>query len=178
MSWDGKFVHVSGTIARVVVETSDRVEKIDHVWIDLETGLEGILRLSLSTCSRQSRNAGFDPRIWVGIVHSSWTELPTPGIEPGQPFNYATLESTRRTDYLAFARRELEQLLIEKAGRALCAEAWGDLYVRGQAGVHQIHSRRASFAVRTDHIGRDGALQFYYDDGVRELLLFKFAGQP
>jgi hypothetical protein len=58
-------------------------------------------------------------------------------------------------------------------------EAWGDFYFRAHIGVHQIHSRRASNAVPRDLIGRDGAIQFYYrEPRVREMLLFKFAGQP
>ena len=46
-------------------------------------------------------------------------------------------------------------------------------------GIHQLHSRRGSHAVPKDHLGRDGAVQFYFAESQRsELLLFKFAGQP
>ena len=175
----GEFVRLSGEIAGVVIETSDRPEKVDHVWIDVRAGEFGTLRISLSTCSRQSRAAGFDPRIWLGTVRSLWSELPVAGVFPSHPLNYAVLDSAQPIDYVPFDRPALEELLLEKASRAVCAEAWGELYVRGHAGVHQIHSRRASFAVPADQVGRDGALQFYYQDpAICELLLFKFAGQP
>lgn len=170
-------MHVSGTIARVVVETSDRVEKIDHVWIEIDAGEDGRLSLSLSTCSRPSRLAGFDARVRLGIVSSTWSELPAAGVTRTQPLDYAVLEAEHAVDYLAHDRIELENILLEKAGRAVCAEAWGEFYIRGHAGVHQIHSRRGSFAVPKDFVGQDGALQLYYEGGSRELLLFKFAGQ-
>lgn len=174
----GEFVRVSGELAGVLVESSDRPEKVDHVWLDIRAGDFGHLRISLSTCSRQSRAAGFDSRVWIGTVRSTWEALPAAGLFPGKPLNYAVIESTHPIDYVPYERPMLEALLIEKAGRAVCAEAWGELYVRTHAGVHQIHSRRASFAVPVDQIGQDGALQFYYQDSACEMLLFKFAGQP
>ena len=164
---------------RALVETSDRAEKIDHVWLDLRTSESGILRLSLSTCSRQSRNAGFDPRVWLGVVRSVWSELPAAGIYPADPLDYAAIESIHPIDYAPYDRPALEHLLTEKARRAVCAQAWGEFYVRGKAGLHQIHSRRASFAVPMDRVGQDGAVQFFFEeDKVSEMLLFKFAGQP
>ena len=138
-----------------------------------------MLQLSLSTCSRQSLSAGFDPRVWVGIATSNWDTLPELGIFRSGPLDYATLAAEHAIDFVPYHRTVLEELLVEKASRALCAEAWGDLYARGNPGVHQIHSRRGSFAVPEDHIGRDGALQLYYQkDASREMLLLKFAGQP
>jgi hypothetical protein len=165
-------------VARILIETNARPEKIDHLWLDLRAGSDGVLRVSLSTCSRQSRAAGFDPRVWLGIVESTWSELPVAGVAPARPLNYSAFESMRPIDYLPYERRALEQLLTERSGRAIFAEAWGSLYLRGRPGVHQIHSRRASFAVPTDRSGEDGALQFFYEEGVCEMLLFKFAGQP
>ena len=162
---------------RVLVETSERPEKIDHLWIDLSAGSEGILRVSLSTYSRQSHAAGVDPRVWLGIVDSTWRELPAAGVNPAHPLNYSALESVHPIDYVPYDRPALERLLTKKSGRAVFAEAWGSLYLRGRPGVHQIHSRRASYAVATDRLGEDGALQFFYEEGVAEMLLFKFAGQ-
>ncbi len=154
------------------------MEKIDHVWIEIEAGADGRLSLSLSTCSRPSRLAGFDSRVRLGIVGSTWSELPAAGVSRAQHLDYAVLEAEHAIEYLAHDRIELEKILLEKAGRAVCAEAWGEFYIRGHVGVHQIHSRRGSFAVPKDYVGQDGALQLYYEGGGRELLLFKFAGQP
>lgn len=178
LSWHDAYVHVSGEVARVVVETSDRVEKIDHVWIEIDVGTDGRLSLSLSTCSRPSRLAGLDSRVRLGIVSSTWSELPAAAVTRAEPLDYGVFESQHPIEYLAHDRIELEKILLEKAGRAVCAEAWGEFYIRGQAGVHQIHSRRGSFAMPKDYVAQDGALQLYYEDGSRELLLFKFAGQP
>ena len=73
----------------------------------------------------------------------------------------------------------METLLTQKAGAAILMEVWGDIYVHNHAGVHQIHSRRASCAVDQDIVGRDGALKFYYrEEQASEMLLLKFCGQP
>lgn len=179
VSWHEDFVRVSGEIVGARVETSERADKVDHVWIDVLAGEYGPLQLSLSTYSRQSHAAGFDPRVWVGMVQSRWSALPEAGIFRAPPFNYATLALEQPIDFVPYERRPLEKLLVEKTERALWAEAWGDLHVRGHAGVHQIHSRRPSFAVPVHHVGRDGALRLYYkENATSEMLLFKFAGQP
>ena len=178
LSWHD-FVRVAGEIARVRVEFSEHPEKIDHVWIDLRAGEYGTLQLALSTYSRQSHAAGVDPRVWVGSVLSHWSMLPEAGIFRAPPFDYKTLALEQPIGFAPYARPALQELLVEKTERALYAEAWGDLYVRGRPGVHQIHSRRASLAVPADYVGRDGALRLYYkEDAVSEMLLFKFAGQP
>ncbi len=178
--WHEEFVRISGTVTRVVVEKSPRPEKIDHVWIDLRAGDAGVLQIALSTFSRQSQSAGFDPRVWLGVSTATEEEPAPPGIEPAAPLDYATFEAARAIKYIACERPALEKLIVEKAERAVHAHAWGDLYVRGgKVGLHQVHSRRASFAVPIDHVGRDGALQFFYGkDAPGELLFFKFAGQP
>jgi len=170
---------VAGPVGAVVIEVSDRPEKIDHVWINVLAGAAGTLSIALSTCSRQSRAAGFDPRIWVGTVASTWSELPAAGIHRADPFNYADIEAKYPVRYVPYDRPELEELLLQRARRAVCAEAWGELYVRGHGGLHQIHSRRSSFAVPEDLIGQDGALRLYYREAtLAEMLLLKFAGQP
>lgn len=178
--WHEQFVCVSGEIRRVMVEYSAQPEKIDHVWIDLAAGTSGTMRLSLSTFSRQALALGLDPHLRLGIVPGEWEKLPAAGLRLAEKLDYAQIERATPVKFQVCERRELEELLLEKAGRAIWAEAWGDLYVRrGQSGLHQIHSRRASAAVEIDHRGRDGALKFYHEAEQRsELLLLKFVGQP
>jgi hypothetical protein len=60
---------------------------------------------------------------------------------------------------------------------AIWIQAWGAIYLRDRLGIHQVHSRRASHSVRTNYIGRDGALRFYNPDHTAEMVLFKYSGQ-
>lgn len=175
-----RYVTVAGEIASAVVEQEEDERKIDHVWITVRAGEFGRVDISLSTASRQSRALGFDPRVRVGVVRDTWTELPLAGVRPvSTPFDYATLEREHAIDYIAHERSAVEQLLIDKARRAVFAEAWGEFYIRAHVGVHQIHSRRASNAVPRDVIGQDGAIRFYFREGhACEMLLFKYDGQP
>ena len=174
-----RYVTVAGEVATVAVEHEADDRKIDHVWITVRAGAVGRLQISLSTCSRQNRAAGFDARIRLGTLTSGWDELPPAGVREVTPLDYRTLESAQHIDYTPHERTAIEEMLVTRARRAIFAEAWGDFYVRSHVGVHQIHSRRASLAVPRDVIGRDGAIQFYYrEPDVREMLLFKFAGQP
>ena len=179
LAWENRYVTIAGEVAAVAVEHEEDDRKIDHVWIDVRAGEFGRLQIALSTCSRQNRAAGFDPRVRLGLIESIWADLPPTGVHAARPLNYADLEATHRLHYDAFERVQLEKLLVEKASRALLVEAWGEFYVRSHIGVHQVHSRRASFAVPRDEVGRDGALRFYFREAnVSEMLLFKFAGQP
>lgn len=172
------FVVVAGTIESVSVETNDNPRKIDHVWIEVRAGKDGPLQIALNTRSCQSADAGYDPRIWVGMATSTWEKLPASGASPAEPFDYATIEAARPIDFLPSHRRPLEKMLVKKATAACFARAWGEFFVRAHLGIHQVHSRRASFAHPIDHQGRDGALEFYFKEERRcELLLFKFAGQ-
>lgn len=174
-----RYVTVAGEIANVAIEEDQDPWKIDHVWMTVRAGEFGRVQISLSTTSRQSRAAGFDPRVRLGIVRSHWSELPFAGVRPAGPLDYATIEKTEPIDYTAQERSAVEELLLAKARRAIFVEAWGEFYVRAHIGIHQVHSRRASFAVPRDVVGQDGAIQFYYPEAkTRELLLFKFAGQP
>ena len=163
----------------MAVETDDDARKIDHVWIQVHAGEFGRVQISLSTASRQSRVAGFDPRVRVGAVQSTWTALPQAGVRIVPPLDYGLIEAAQPILYTPLERVAVEQLLIDKARRALSVEAWGEFYVRAHMGVHQIHSRRASFAVARDLVGQDGAVRFYFRDAnTTEMLLFKFDGQP
>ena len=175
-----RYVTVAGEIASVVIEQEEDERKIDHVWITVRAGEFGRVDISLSTLSRQSRALDFDPRVRVGILRSTWAELPAAGVRPvAKPFDYAAIEREHAIEYSAHERPALEQLLIDKARRAVCVEAWGEFYIRTHIGIHQIHSRRASNAVPRDVIGQDGAIRFYFREArTREMLLFKFDGQP
>jgi hypothetical protein len=115
----------------------------------------------------------------VGIVASSWSELPSAGLVKSPGLDYRTIESASPVSYLEYERPALELLLADKAKRAALIEAWGELYVRTHAGIHQVHSMRASCSVPRDLIGRDGAIRFYFnEDNHAELVLFKYCGQP
>jgi hypothetical protein len=174
-----RYVCVAGEIATAVAEHHSDPRKVDHVWITVRAGEFGHVDISLSTSSRQNLAAGFDPRLRVGIIHSGWTDLPKAGVRTSAPFDYAKLETAHPVDYQSFERTALEQLLLEKATRALYAEAFGEFYVRAHVGVHQIHSRRASDGVPRDVIGQDGVLRLYFaKPNMCEMLLFKFSGQP
>ena len=175
----GELVCAAGEIASVLIETADDPADIDHLWIDIRAGEDGPVRLSLSTSSRISRLAGLDARVRLGIVPSTWSELPRAGVQEARALDYATIEAAHEVNYVPYERLELERLLVERTRRAVFVAGWGELYVHAHAGVHQIHSRRGSFALPADVIGHDGALQlFFARDNHTEMLLFKFAGQP
>jgi hypothetical protein len=111
----------------------------------------------------------------LSLLHAN--ELPPSGVFPSDGLDYSTIETKGGGGFQSYERTTLEQLLIEKFERAIFIQAWGELYERGHRGLHQVHSRRASAVVRTDYIGRDGALCFYYANSTSETLLFKFFGQ-
>ncbi|MFL6516103.1 MAG: hypothetical protein ACJ8M1_13880 [Chthoniobacterales bacterium] len=174
-----QYVTAAGKPLSAVAEREADRRKNDHVWITVDVGADGQVQIALSTMSRQSRAAGFDPRIRVGITRANWTELPLVGIEATAGLDYAILEAEQSTHFVEYEREALEQLLIGKARRSIFVQAWGEFYVRSHMGVHQVHSRRASFAVPRDLIGQDGAVRFYFQQpNDSETLLFKFAGQP
>ena len=174
-----QYINAGGVPVAVTPERDRDVRKNDHVWITIEAGEFGRMQIALSTMSRQSRAAGFDPRMRLGVHRSTWAELPTAGIRPSDALDYRTIESTHPITFDALEREALEHLLTEKTQRAVFVEAWGELYLRAHIGVHQVHSRRASSAVVRDLIGQDGAIRFYFQrPNETEMLLFKFAGQP
>jgi len=173
-----KFVHVCGVPYAVTHETAENPDDADHIHLTLEVPPYGRLRAAVNTFSRLNRAAGFDPRVRMGIVTSTYEKKPEPSLEelPGQ--DYAQLEAILPIAYEHYEREPLVELLMEKMKRAIRADVWGELYARDHLGIHQIHSRRASCAVAADRPNRDGALQLYYPDNTCELLLFKFCGQP
>jgi hypothetical protein len=173
-----EFVHVAGRPIGFATEIDKVVSNIDHVWITIEVGLAEPLRIALSTHSRQNAAAGFDARVRVGMITSRWTELPVAGLQTCAGLDYRAIEAATPIAYIGYERPALEAMLMETTGRATFIEAWGELYVRNQLGLHQIHSRRASCSVLTDYFGRDGAIRFYFPDATTAMLLLKFCGQP
>ena len=174
-----KFVHVTGVPYAVEREVSEASASGDHLYLTLEAPPFGRLRAAVNTLSRLNLDAGADARVRVGIVNSTWTDKPVPGLVEEHGQDYAKIEATGTVAYEFFESDALAALLIERAKRAVRVEIWGDLYARDHLGVHQIHSRRASCALPVDIKNRDGALKLYYPEGnTAELFLFKFCGQP
>ena len=170
---------MAGTPISFAAEIDRLPANIDHFWITLGFGSGQPIRVSLSTHSRQNAAAGFDPRIRLGLVASTWSELPSAGLEKSPGLDYRVIEQESSVTYAEVARPALELLLADKAKRAVFVEAWGDLYIRTHVGIHNVHSMRASCSVPRDLIARDGAIRFYFTEESRcELLLFKYCGQP
>ena len=175
----GRLVRVAGTPVRFEVERHIDQKKIDHVWLHVKAGDQGTIRISLNTWSLKSFESGYDPRMRVAIVASRWRELPALGIFPSNGLDYADISTTTSDGFFEYERLALEQLIASSFERAAVVEAWGEVYLRGHHGIHQVHSRRASSVIATDHVGCDGAVRFYYEEGrTTQLLLFKFFGQP
>jgi len=168
---------VAGPPIQFEIERDSDETRVDHVWLDIEAGDEAFFRIALNTWSRSSFASGFDPRMRLAIVPSTWEELPLSGVFRSDGLDYSKIETESGCAFLPYERTTLEQLLIKKFERAICIEAWGELYERGHRGLHQVHSRRASAVIPTDYTGRDGAVCFYYQNPARETLLFKFFGQ-
>jgi hypothetical protein len=172
------FVLGAGEIVRYAPESGIDPEKIDHFWITIRAGAVGLVRVSISTRSLRHCADGFDPRMRLAILPGNWAELPVSGLSRVRGLNYAKLKSETPQVYQVIERPALEQLLSSKCRRAIFLEAWGTFYFRAGLGIHQVHSRRASCSVRTDYVGRDGAIRFFYrEDSATEMLLFKYCGQ-
>ena len=157
----GKLVRVAGTPVRFEVERHSDQKKIDHVWLHVKAGDHGPIRISLNTWSLKSFESGYDPRIRVSFVTSRWRKLPALGIFPSNGLDYADIPTTNSDGFFEYERLALEQLIASNFERAAVVEAWGEVYLRGHRGIHQVHSRRASSVIATDHVGRDGAVRFY-----------------
>ena len=171
------YAHVVGTVSKVELEVATTPDRVDHVWITLDVPPCGSVLLSVNTLSRLNRREGFDPTVRVAIVKTSYAGMPEPFIEEAMGLDYATVEAQFHPRWESHERDPLAELLMARARAALRIEAWGEIYRAQHLGLHQIHSRRASRAVKTDVIGHDGALRFYLREGHAELLLFKFCGQ-
>ena len=178
ITWRDRFVRVVGEPIRSAVEYDRDPAQIDHIYVTIRAGKYGILRIAINTSSIPNRALGLNPNVQTAVVSSSWVAPPESGVFLAEPFDYAAVEREHDLAFRECDRTALEELLVGKVDAARFIEGWGDLYVRGHAGIHQVHSRRASAAFPIDRIGRDGGLRFYFADGRTEMLLFKFFGQP
>jgi hypothetical protein len=173
-----RFVHFTGVPYWAESETHRDPAKIDHVFITFHAPPYGAVVAAVNTLSRLNRDAGFDGRVRLGILHSHWEEKPEPGLDEHSGLSYAALERETPVVFEPRPHEELAALLLEKTRAASRMEVWGELYARPNLGVHQIHSRSASCAVPVHLKNRDGALKFFFESGRRaETLLFKFDGQ-
>ena len=171
------YAHVVGTHVKTETEVAGVPDRADHMLITLDVPPCGPVLLSVNTLSRLNRNANFDAHVRVAIVKTSYAGMPEPFIEEAMGLDYATVEAQFHPRWETYERDSLAALLMARARAALRIEAWGEIYRTQHLGLHQIHSRRASCAVKTDVIGHDGALRFYLRDGHAEMFLFKFCGQ-
>jgi len=172
------YAHAVGLPGKVGIESAKSPAHVDHVWLNIDVPPCGNVLLSINTYSRANRSRGFEPRVNVGIVNTSFAGMPEPFLEEAMGLDYATVEAQFHPKFEYYEHDRLADLVIARARAALRIEVWGELYRRGHLGLHQIHSRRASCAVATDLIGHDGALRFYLPEGKAELFLFKYCGQP
>ena len=175
----GEFVRVAGSPGGYSIERKLDPRHIDHLTILIRAGIFGTIEIALNTYSLRSLNAGHNPRIRVAILSSHWSALPPSGVSRSGGLDYSGLEAKNQIGYRELERKALESVLIEKLGRAVLVEGWGEFYMRVHPGIHQFHSRRASCAMPADYLGRDGAIRFYYEqNALAELLFLKFCGQP
>ena len=171
------YAHAVGIPGKVGMESAKSPDHIDHVWLNIDVPPCGNVLLSINTLSRVNRNAGFEPRVNLAIVNTSYAGMPEPFLEECVGLDYATIEAQFHPRFEYYEHDRLADLLIARSRAAVRIEVWGELYRRGHLGLHQIHSRRASCAMSTDLIGHDGALRFYLPEGKAGLFLFKYCGQ-
>ncbi len=169
-------VRVAGEPVGHWLEPNQNPDRVDHLFVAVRAGPIGLVEIALNTFSIRNLRRGFDPRIRLAVVSSPWSVLPPPGIFTSPGFDYDVIESTNAVTYREYERAELEDLFIEKIKRAIFVEGWGDLYLRAQPGIHQVHSRRKNTIVPVEALQRDGAIKFYFA-GTSELLLMKYFGQ-
>ena len=175
---DPLLVHAVGQIRHFRVENAIDKERIDHVWITLDIGLQPWVTVSINTRSLRNLDAGFDSRIRLGLLRGKWETLPPQGWEKWNLFNYLAYETRHNIFYEHRERNALEEILRDFSEEALLMEVWGAPYWNQGPGIHQIHSRRASCAVPLDIVDLDGALRFYFEKE-REwvMVLLKFCEQ-
>jgi hypothetical protein len=176
-AFQNQFVRIAGEPVGGEVENDRDQNRVDHLWITVRAGDFGLLQITVNTCSLPNRDAGFDPRVRLGIIPSTAQSKPPPGVFLSDPLDYAIIVAEKPIVFHAWERTAVESILLEKIKRAHFLEGWGEFYTRGHSGIHQVHSRRASSVFPTDHIGRDGAIRFYFGDEQTEMVLFKFFGQ-
>jgi hypothetical protein len=151
-------VRVAGRPIQFEIECDVDETRIEHVWLDIEAGDEGLFRIALNTCHAVAlprdliRVFGLRLLLLHGTScrHQVFSALMVSIIQQSRQKMAAGSSHIRRS--------ALERLLIERFERAIFIQAWGELYERGHRGLHQVHSRRASAVVHTDYIGRGGAI--------------------
>ena len=174
-----KFVHVRGVPYTVAVEEGEDPLKANHVYLNVEVPPFGRLRVAVNTLSCLSHDAGFDPRVRVGIIRSTYTEKPAPSLEECNGLDYAKQEEKHGVKFEICEQAALTGMLVAKMKVAIRVEIWGELYARDHLGIHQVHSRRASKAMPVEEPTREGELKLNYpQDNAAEAFLFKFDGPP
>jgi hypothetical protein len=118
-----RFVHFTGVPYWAVSENHRDPAKIDHVFITFHAPPYGAVVAAVNTLSRLNRDAGFDGRVRLGILHSHWEEKPEPGLDEHSGLSYAALERETPVVFEPRPHEELAALLLEKtrvAGRRRC----------------------------------------------------------
>jgi hypothetical protein len=85
-------------------ETNRNPIDTDHFWITIQTGHPGLLRISINTFSKINARAGFDPRMRIGVVASTWTKLPAAGVFKCPGLDYGDLEAKDVVTYVEYER--------------------------------------------------------------------------
>jgi len=175
------FVKACGSDLQARVEESRHEDRIDHVWITMHCGFSPRILVSVNTWSMRNYEEGYDGRVQMATISGSCNHFPPRGVERMEPFDYSGIEASTNVFYEHKTRVEAENLLLDLCQRADHLEAWGMPYHQSKSpGLHQIHSRRASCAVKEDHRGEDGGLKFYgkgADNIWWVMVLTKFCGQ-
>ena len=135
-----KFVRIAGSVTHAQLEPAANPDELDHVWVTMTVPPFGRIRAAINTISRISRVSGFDARVRLGIVRSTWSELPAAGLSEIDGFSYETIESSANVFYEVFEQIALEEFLIERAQASVAAEVWGDLYARREIGIHRLYA--------------------------------------
>ena len=115
----GQFVCIAGEPAGVEIERDDDATRIDHLWIFVRAGNFGLLRITINTSSLRNRDLGFDGRIRIAVLSSTWKQLPRPGVLAAEPIDYATLAPAGELHFREYQRVALEALIAEKVARAI-----------------------------------------------------------
>jgi len=171
-------VHLVGDNSKARVEREDHKPVPDHIWISVDPGVSLRVIISVNTFSLRNGQAGFDPRVRVGIIADTWVKLPERGINECHRFSYDDIPGITAVEFRTVEKVFLEQMILDRVHQSVLLEAWGSPYQRESPGIHQIHSRKASCAVQESVDGRDGALRFFFQEQKRtETFLFKFCGQ-
>ncbi len=171
-------MHLVGDHVKARGELVGRKHVPDHVWISMNAGLSVRVIISVNTDSISNAEAGFDPRVRLGIPKGTWEKLPERGIYECHRFSYEEIQGIKEVDFLPNESVFPERMILDRVHQSLLLEVFGAPYHGGMPGVHQIHSRRSGCPIPESFEGRDGALRFHFREERRmETLFFKFCGQ-